>query len=133
MATETGGKFYHAPDADELRRLYQSLSIEIQKEYVLTYRSPRPTYDGTRRNIVVTIERGGGAPAVTAGGGYLEQHLINIRSNGVIGLILFLPLLVALILPAAVAKAQGRRLAKGTEGVEGAEGVCPHRHQAKRP
>jgi len=44
VASETGGKYYHAPNADELKRLYQSLSVEMQKEYVLTYRSPaRPT------------------------------------------------------------------------------------------
>jgi len=104
VAAETGGKFYHAPDADELKRLYQSLSVEMQKEYVLTYRSPRPTYDGTRRNIVVTVQRGGGEPGVTTGGRYLERHLINICSDPMLFLAFLLPLLVLLALPAAVSR-----------------------------
>lgn len=104
VATETGGKFYHAPDADELKRLYQSLSVEMQKEYVLTYRSPRPTYDGTRRNIVVTVQRGGGEPGVTTGGRYLERHLINIRSDPTLFLAFLLPLLLLLALPTAASR-----------------------------
>jgi len=104
MAAETGGKFYHAPDANELKRLYQSLSVEMQKEYVLTYRSPRPTYDGTRRNIIVTVQRSGGGIEVTTRGRYLEQHLINIRSAPMLFLAFLLPLLVLLALPAAVSR-----------------------------
>lgn len=107
MATETGGKFYHAPGADELKRLYQSLSVEMQKEYVLTYRSPRPTYDGTRRNIIVTVQRGTEGPGVTTGGRYLEQHLVNIRSDPMLFLAFLLPLLLLLLLPTAVSRARG--------------------------
>lgn len=106
VATETGGKFYHAPDASELKRLYQSLSVEMQKEYVLTYRSPRPTYDGTRRNIVVTVQRSGGEPGVTTRGRYLERHLINIRSAPTLFLAFLLPLLLLLVLPTAVSRAR---------------------------
>jgi VWFA-related protein len=106
MAVETGGKFYHAPNADELKRLYQSLSMEMQKEYVLTYRSPRPTYDGTRRSIIVTVQRGGGEPGVTTGGRYLERHLINIHSDPTLFLVFLLPLLILLVLPTAVSRAR---------------------------
>ena len=104
VAAETGGKFYHAPDAEELKRLYQSLSVEMQKEYVLAYHSPRPTYDGTRRDIVVTVQRGSGGPEVTTGGRYLEQHLINIRSDPMLFVAFLLPLLLLLFSPAAVSR-----------------------------
>jgi len=104
VAGETGGKYYHAPDAGELKRLYQSLSVEMQKEYVLTYHSPRPTYDGTRRNIVVTVQQSGGGPGVTTGGKYLEQHLINIRSDLHLFLAFLLPLLLLLGLPTAASR-----------------------------
>jgi VWFA-related protein len=106
VAAGTGGKFYHAPDADELKRLYQSLSIEMQKEYVLTYHSPRPTYDGTRRNIIVTVQRGSGESGVTTGGRYLEQHLVNIRSDPMLFLAFLLSLLLLLVLPTAVSRAR---------------------------
>jgi len=108
MATDTGGKFYHAPNADELRRLYQSLSIEMQKEYVITYRSPRPTYDGTRRAINVTVHPHGGPAVATGSKSYLERHLVNIRSNGWIALALLAPLSLALLAPPAVAAARRR-------------------------
>lgn len=104
VASETGGKYYHAPNADELKRLYQSLSVEMQKEYVLTYRSPRPTYDGTRRNIVVTVQRGSGGPGVTTRGRYLEQHLINLRSDPRLFVVFLLPLLLLLALPTGASK-----------------------------
>jgi len=105
MAAETGGKYHHAPSASELKQLYQSLSVEMQKEYVLAYRSPRPTYDGTRRNIVVTVQRSGGGPEVTTRGGYLEQHLINIRSDPTLFLAFLLLLLLLLALPTVVSRA----------------------------
>jgi len=94
IAEATGGKYYYTPHADELAALYRSLAIETQLEYVVTYRSPRPTYDGTRRNIQVDVR--GAASASTA---YLEQHLLNIRSDLFIGLILFALLVVMLLLP----------------------------------
>lgn len=104
VADETGGKYYHAPDAETLKRLYQSLSVEMQKEYVITYRSPRPTYDGTNRDIVVAIEHAGVGSALVTRGGYLEQHLLNIHSEPRIFLAFLLPLLVLLGLPTALAK-----------------------------
>jgi hypothetical protein len=61
---------------------------------MLTYRSPRPFYDGTRRDIRVSV---GGAPAAT--GGYVERHLIDVRSDPRVGLLLLLPILGALLAP----------------------------------
>jgi Ca-activated chloride channel family protein len=112
VASETGGKFFHAPTADQLKQLYESLSVEMQKEYVVTYHSPRPTYDGTRRDIQITIQRGGGAPAVRASGRYLEQHLIHIRSDLRLFLGLLSPLLLLLLapmLPATLKRHQATR------------------------
>jgi predicted nucleic acid-binding Zn ribbon protein len=66
----------------------------MQQEYQLTYRSPRPFYDGTRRDIRVSV--GGAAPVA---GGYVERHLINVRSDPFVGLVLLMPILAALLLP----------------------------------
>jgi VWFA-related protein len=94
IADETGGEYFYAPGADQLSNLYRRLSADMQQEYLITYRSPRPFYDGTRRDIRVSV---GGAPA--ASGAYVERHLINVHSNPAVGLLLLLPILGALFLP----------------------------------
>ncbi len=95
MAAETDGEYFYAPSADQLAALYRRLAADLHQEYRLTYRSPRPFYDGTRRNIEVTV---GGMPA--AGGQYVEKHMIQVRSSPLVGALLLLPVLLALALPA---------------------------------
>jgi Ca-activated chloride channel homolog len=95
IADQTGGAYFYTPNAGQLADLYRRLSADMQQEYTVTYRSPRPFYDGTRRDIRVSV---GGAPA--APGGYLERHLIDVHSDPIVGLLLLLPILGALLLPA---------------------------------
>ncbi|NNJ13018.1 VWA domain-containing protein [Chloroflexales bacterium ZM16-3] len=93
IATGTDGTYYYSPDAADLADLYTSLAGSIQGEYQLTYASPRPFYDGTRRDIQVT------AAGISAGAGYTERHLINVTSSPLVGAALLLPLLGLLLLP----------------------------------
>ena len=76
----------------------QSDGTTIAQQYRIVYKSPRPTYDGTRRNIVVNVGGGSGAPDSTGGGAYVEQHLVNFKSNILIAIVLLLPLLVAVVI-----------------------------------
>jgi Ca-activated chloride channel family protein len=99
IAGDTGGEYFYTPSGDQLAELYRRLSASMQQEYALTYRSPRPFYDGTRRDIRVSV---GGAPA--AAGGYVEHHLIDVRSDPLVGLLLLLPILGALALPSLLAR-----------------------------
>jgi VWFA-related protein len=94
IAAQTSGEYFYAPSGDQLAGLYRKLSAGLQQEYRLTYRSPRPFYDGTRRDIRVSV---GGAPAAT--GGYVERHLIDVRSDPRVGVLLLLPVLGALLAP----------------------------------
>jgi VWFA-related protein len=94
IAAQTSGEYFYAPSGDQLAGLYRKLSAGLQQEYMLTYRSPRPFFDGTRRDIRVSV---GGAPA--AAGGYVERHLIDVRSDPRVGLLLLLPILGALLAP----------------------------------
>jgi hypothetical protein len=94
IASQTSGEYFYAPSGDQLADLYRKLSAGLQQEYTLTYRSPRPFYDGTRRDIRVSV---GGAPA--ASGGYVERHLIDVRSDPRVGVLLLLPILGALLAP----------------------------------
>jgi VWFA-related protein len=93
LASETYGEYFYAPRGDELAALYARLASDVQNEYRLTYTSPRPFYDGTRRDIRVSV---GGA---TSSGGYVERHLINVQSNPLVGVLLLLPLVGLLLLP----------------------------------
>lgn len=103
MARESGGEFYASPSSSELEELYADLSRTTQDEYVITYRSPRPTYDGTWRDIVVSVGGGSGS------GEYLEEHLLNIASEPLAGVLLMLPLLLAWIVPASAQAIMRRR------------------------
>ncbi len=94
IADATSGEYFYAPSGAQLAGLYRKLSAGLQQEYTLTYRSPRPFYDGTRRDIRVSV---GGAPAAT--GDYVERHLIDVRSDPRVGLLLLLPLMGALLAP----------------------------------
>ena len=93
MAIETGGIYHHSPTSKELRQLYESFAQDTKEEYVISVRSSRASYDGTRRDLKVTV---GGS---TGSGGYVEQHLLNVQSNLLVALILIVPLLMALITP----------------------------------
>jgi VWFA-related protein len=97
IASETDGVYYYSPDASALANLYTSLAGNLQREYRITYVSPRPFYDGTRRDIRVTVA------GVSVGAGYTERHLINVTSGPLVGAALLLPLLGLLFLPGVVA------------------------------
>lgn len=105
IADATGGRYLYAPEADELASLYAGLAADVQREYRLTYVSPRPFYDGTRRDIAISV---GG---VAAAGAYTERHLINVVSSSVAGVALLLPLAGLLVLPAALRRRNVRRAA----------------------
>ncbi len=94
IAEETSGQYFYAPTANALADLYRSLSAAIQQEYRVTYQSPRPFYDGTRRDIRVEVNG-----VAAARSGYVEQHMIHVRSNPFVGLALLVPVLGALLLP----------------------------------
>lgn len=96
IAVETHGEYFYTPRADQLVDLYNRLSYTLHEEYVISYHSPRPFYDGTRRDIQVQVG------TVQSRGAYTEQHLINVQSRFLVGVLLLVPLLVLLMLPTLV-------------------------------
>lgn len=95
LASETGGRFYDIHQNPDFTSLINEIGQTLANQYRITYRSPRPTYDGTRRNVQVLV---GGAQARKM---YAEQHLLNVQSNCLVGLICLLPLMFALVVPIA--------------------------------
>lgn len=113
IAAETAGQYFYAPEADELAALYAGLAGNLQQEYRLTYVSPRPFYDGTRRDIRVQV---GGSVADVA---YTERHLINVTSGLLPGVVLLVPLVGLLLLPGL------RRRRAAPAGAAGSGGPYP--------
>lgn len=103
IVQDTGGQFYNIHGKSDFTDIIDRIGTLISQQYRLTYVSPRPTYDGTRRDIRVTVGESTGT------GDYLEKHLLNIRSNWLIGLVLLTPLLLALALPPVLTKVRSRR------------------------
>ncbi|MEW5872088.1 MAG: zinc-ribbon domain-containing protein [Chloroflexota bacterium] len=93
LATDTGGRFYDIDRNPDFTGLIGEIGSTIANQYRITYRSPRPNYDGTRRNVEVKV---GSTAASTA---YHERHLVTIQSNLLVGAVCLLPLLAALAIP----------------------------------
>ena len=135
LVGETHGEFYDIQREPDFMGIIEKIGGLIADQYRLTYISARPFYDGTRRAVEVEVA------GETAGGTYLEKHLIHIRSDGIVALALLLPLLLALALPTAMGKIRAYRPRRVSEseipqvealGVSG-QPICPHCGHALRP
>ncbi len=93
LAEATGGRFYDIKRNPDFTSIIEAIGETIASQYRITYRSPRPNYDGTRRNVQVKV---GSAATTTA---YHEQHLLTIQSNWLVGVLCLFPLLAALAMP----------------------------------
>lgn len=135
IVEETGGQFFEIHGRSDFTTIIDQIGGLIAAQYRLAYTSPRPTYDGTRRNVEVSV---GEARGTTT---YLERHLVDIRSSGLVALFLFFPLLFALALPAAVRpyRASRPQPVASTQhspvqpGAWVAQGTCPSCGQPMRP
>lgn len=108
MAEGLGGDFYDIGREPNFTGIIERIGTAIANQYRITYRSPRPTYDGTRRDIRVSIGAGSGAES-SGGGAYLEKHLLNIQSRPLVGALCLLPLLAMLAAPAGLRLVAARR------------------------
>jgi hypothetical protein len=93
LASETRGSFYDIKSNPNFTGIIEQIGSTIANQYRITYRSPRPTYDGTRRDVKITVGESGISTA------YAEQHLLNVESNLLVGLLCMLPLLAAVVIP----------------------------------
>ena len=79
LAAETGGWYLRTPDPAEVVTRFESAGRAVREEAAVTYRSSRATPDGTRRRVRVVVRTAAGE--VSGGTEYLEQHLLNVRSD----------------------------------------------------
>jgi predicted RNA-binding Zn-ribbon protein involved in translation (DUF1610 family) len=96
LTEQTSGSFYNISTNPNFTGMIADIGETIANQYRITYHSPRPTYDGTRRNVNVTVGE------AEAGVAYVETHLLNIQSELWIGAICLLPMLAGLAVPPLV-------------------------------
>ncbi len=105
IAEESGGTYTFAPNPEDLRSLYELLSLRIQNEYKLTYRSPNRLRDGTNRTLVVTAAIPSGPTEVAAAynpGGVIPE--VEPRSTWRLFGLIFAVLAFLLVLPGIIGK-----------------------------
>ena len=95
LVDATNGEFYDIYSGSDFTGIIEEIGGLIATQYRITYTSARPSFDGTRRAVEVTVGE------TTATSTYLEQHLVNISSHPLIALIFLFPLLLALVAPVA--------------------------------
>jgi VWFA-related protein len=108
MAAETGGQYYHARNEDKLIEIFDRLSTQLQSTYTVTFRSRRPTFDGTLRDIDIRVERQGAKVSDVANFQYNVRGVVVPQVNPGVYLLLLLLLGLLLAAPAGLRR-RGRR------------------------
>lgn len=93
LADETNGRTYDLLENPDFTDIIDDIGAVIATQYRMSYTTPRPDFDGTRRNIEISV---GGS---TVKAGYLEPHLVNMQSNIWVALGCIVPLGLALVIP----------------------------------
>jgi len=70
LADETGGRYFHARDLAQLKFIYEGLADELQTTYTVTFPSLRQDYDGTSRDINISVWRKGAQVSTVLQEGY---------------------------------------------------------------
>ncbi|MCK4394057.1 VWA domain-containing protein [Candidatus Bipolaricaulota bacterium] len=66
IAAETGGYYTFAPTAADLEQIYNDIAQAIRDQYLVTYSTHNPNYDGTTRTVEVTVTVGANSDSDTA-------------------------------------------------------------------
>lgn len=75
LSVETGGRAYFVSKADELGPVYEQIAAELRNQYIVTYSSSNPDYNGKWRRIEVRHTGSGNLKVRTRKGYYALQHL----------------------------------------------------------
>ncbi|MFQ5718937.1 MAG: VWA domain-containing protein [Acidobacteriota bacterium] len=70
LSAETGGRAYFVGKADELGEVYDRIAEELRSQYIVTYSSSNPVYDGAWRKVSVTASGPGHLQVRTRKGYY---------------------------------------------------------------
>lgn len=101
----TSGGFYDIRSERDFTGIIDEIGGLIASQYRIAYQSRRPAFDGTRRPVTVTV---GGS---TGSSEYTEEHMLNVQSSPLVAVLLVMPLLAALLLPAMWPRLKGAKSA----------------------
>ncbi|MDI6792534.1 MAG: VWA domain-containing protein [bacterium] len=59
IARETGGSYHHTPTSSELQQIYDELAQSIETQYLITYNTHNPNYDGALRTVNISVTYAG--------------------------------------------------------------------------
>lgn len=59
IATDTKGSYTFAPEASTLKDIFNSIAREQRDQYVVSYNTHNPNYDGTERTVTVQVNTNG--------------------------------------------------------------------------
>jgi len=121
LAEETGGKYYPAQDIDRLQLIYEGLAQELQTTYTVTFPSLRQDYDGTSRDIGISIWRKGIQVSDVLREGYNVPGVVVPEMDpvvylGILGLIAGLLALPSTLRRVASRRPSDARLPRGQNG-----------------
>ena len=78
IANNTGGEYFYAPNASDLKPIYDRIAIRAKQQYILTVTATDPSSDGCDVNVGVTCSGKEGNGSGTAG----TPKLINPLESG---------------------------------------------------
>jgi VWFA-related protein len=112
LAADSGGKYYPARELSQLRLIYQGLAHELQTTYTATFPSFRQDYDGTARDIDISVWRQGVQLSDVLYGGYNVPGVVVPDMDQRVYFVLLALLAGLLLLPAGLRRL-GHRRAEG--------------------
>jgi VWFA-related protein len=102
LAEKTGGRYVPARDLSKLSELFGSIVDELQSTYTVTFRSSRPSHDGTSRGIKIKVMRGDVQVSDVASTDYQVHGVVVPEMNASVYLVLLGLLGGLLTVPSAV-------------------------------
>jgi VWFA-related protein len=111
LADATDGKYYPAKDISQLRLIYQGLASDLQDTYSVTFPSFRPDFDGTLRDIDISIWRKGSQISDISRGGYHVPGVVVPEMDAAVYFSLLAILGGLLLLPAGLRRYSRRQAA----------------------
>ena len=55
LSGSTGGRYYYSPTSAQLAQLYQTISSQLQNQYLVNYKTDNPSFDGKVRTVTIMI------------------------------------------------------------------------------
>jgi VWFA-related protein len=114
LADETGGQYFQARDLGQLKFIYDKLAEDLQTTYTVTFPSLRQDYDGTSRDINISVWRKGAQISTVLREGYNVPGVIVPEMEPGIYLVLLAMLGGLLVVPAVL-----RRFSRITQSPAG--------------